>query len=387
LNTGEHDHHRESPMRRGLPGGRVMWLARYTRPDGARAYWKPDWNGGRATFALRREAQRAIEEAYAYHERYGLSAPETLGEYFASWTARHPRAERTNATNRHRIERVLEIEVEGKVLRDWPLRELRRRHALAVVDHLLRVQGRARNGAVNILRSLSALAEDAITDEVAEVNFIKGVRVRATDPRVRRPPRPARLFTFAQMHAFAAAGAPQVRRRHGLPAHDYQPLIRCFCDTGMRLGEVLPLRRSDLQASTGVFEIRRTSHESQVQQGTKTDHGEPIAGRLAPCPPTLLQLLQRAPARIDSELLFPTPTGRLWRERNFYRDVWYPAQEASALDIRPHEMRHSWLTHLRAAGVDEADLADMAGHSVQTMLSRYIHPRRESFEQVRRLIG
>jgi hypothetical protein len=39
------------------------------------------------------------------------------------------------------------------------------------------------------------------------------------------------------------------------------------------------------------------------------------------------------------------------------------------------------------AGVDEADLADMAGHSVELMLSRYIHPRRESFEQVRRLIG
>jgi integrase len=56
----------------------------------------------------------------------------------------------------------------------------------------------------------------------------------------------------------------------------------------------------------------------------------------------------------------PAPTGRLWRERNFYRDVWYPAQKASGLDIRPHEMRHSWLTHLRVAGVDEADLADMA---------------------------
>jgi hypothetical protein len=39
---------------------------------------------------------------------------------------------------------------------------------------------------------------------------------------------------------------------------------------------------------------------------------------------------------------------------HFYRDVWYPAQKASRLDIRPHEMRHSWLTHLRVAGVDEA---------------------------------
>jgi integrase len=74
-------------------------------------------------------------------------------------------------------------------------------------------------------------------------------------------------------------------------------------------------------------------------------------------------------------------------ERNFYRDVWFPAQRASGLEIRPHDMRHFWLTHLRAAGVDEADLADRAGHSVETMIARSIHPRRQSFDQVRRLIG
>jgi hypothetical protein len=31
----------------------------------------------------------------------------------------------------------------------------------------------------------------------------------------------------------------------------------------------------------------------------------------------------------DSDLLFTTPTGRIWRERNFYRDLWKPAQERS----------------------------------------------------------
>lgn len=75
----------------------------------------------------------------------------------------------------------------------------------------------------------------------------------------------------------------------------------------------------------------------------------------------------------ESELLFTTPTGRMWRERNFYRDLWRPAQEASGLDIRPHECRHSYVTQLRAGGVDDADLAEDAGHSVEIMLSRYTH--------------
>jgi len=69
------------------------------------------------------------------------------------------------------------------------------------------------------------------------------------------------------------------------------------------------------------------------------------------------------------ELLFPTPRGRLWRERTFYRDVWKPPQGASGLDIRPHECRHGYVTNLRAAGVNDADLADIAGHRVETMLA------------------
>jgi integrase len=70
-------------------------------------------------------------------------------------------------------------------------------------------------------------------------------------------------------------------------------------------------------------------------------------------------------------------------ERNFYRDIWKPTQQASGLDIRPHECRHSYVTHLRAAGINDADLAEIAGHRVETMLARYTHAMGTSFEKVR----
>ncbi len=127
------------------------------------------------------------------------------------------------------------------------MRELRRRHALALVDHMLRVQGRATTGVVGILRSLSAMAEDAITDEVADLNPFKGVRVRANDPRAKKKRRPIRVFSFEQMHAFAKA------------AGRYEAMVRVFTDTGMRLGEVLPLRREDFDGET--LKVRRTAHE------------------------------------------------------------------------------------------------------------------------------
>ena len=266
------------------------------------------------------------------------------------------------------------MEVEGIPLKDWPLHELRRRHTLALVDHMLRNEGRATTGAVGILRSLSAMAEDAITDEVCDLNPFKGIRIRANDPRAQKKPRPIRVFSFEEMHRFAKA------------AGRYEAMVRVFTDTGLRLGEVLPLRREDFDGET--LQVRRTAHEGRILEGTKTDHGEPDAGRVVPVPATLAWMLE---AQInlngpDCELLFPTPRGRLWRERTFYRDLWKPTQEASGLDIRPHECRHSYVTHLRAAGVNDADLAEIAGHRVETMLARYTHATGLSFSAIREVI-
>jgi integrase len=111
-----------------------------------------------------------------------------------------------------------------------------------------------------------------------------------------------------------------------------------------------------------------------------------MSGRFQ-CPPSLAQLLDALPSRNDTDLLFPTPTGKLWRERNFYRNVWVPAQLATGLDPTPHEFRHSYVTHLRAAGIDDADLARVAGHTVDTMISVYTHALERSHEAIRKVIG
>lgn len=360
---------RESPTKRRNPSGEMVWVARYTGRDGKRRVAKPSWNRGKGTFVRKSEAQRAIDEAYEI-----AATPDTLGEYFATWIERHPRSERTNATYEHRVSRVTDLKIEGVALSDWPMHELRRRHTLALVDHMLTNEGRATTGAVGILRSLSAMAEDAITDEVCDLNPFKGIRIRANDPRAQKKRRPIRVFSFEEMHRFAKA------------AGRYEALVRTFTDTGMRLGEVLPLRPEDFDGET--LQVRRTAHEGAILEGTKTDHGEQGAGRIVPVPATLAWMLE-AQVNLngsDCQLLFPTPRGCLWRERTFYRDVWKPTQVAAGLDIRPHECRHSYVTHLRAASVNDADLAEIVGHRVETMLSRYAHPIGLSFAAVCQVI-
>ena len=171
------------------------------------------------------------------------------------------------------------------------------------------------------------MAEDAITDEVCDLNPFKGIRIRANDPRARKKRRPIRVFSFEQMHDFAKA------------AGRYEAMVRVFTDTGMRLGEVLPLRREDFDT----LQVRRTAHEGVILEGTKTDHGEQDAGRVVPVPAT---------PRLDARS--PDPGQR---------------------------------PRLRAAGVNDADLAEIAGHRVEAMITHYTHVVGESVDAVRAAIG
>jgi integrase len=380
---------RERPYKRTLDSGREVWVARYTGADGKRRYAKPAWNGGSGQFKRKTDAQRAIDEAYAQPTRL-----DTVGAYARSWTARHPRSERTNATNEHRIGRVLDVWIEGVRLRDWPLAELRRKHATDLVDHMLREQKRARLGVVGILSALSAMFEDAIDDELAGANPFRGVRVRSADPRISKAAKAPRIFTFEEMRTFATGGQPAMRAKAkaaakardeiwpASPKRDYEAMLLVFATTGLRLGEVLGLERRDFDGET--ITVRGTAHKGRFIEG---DSDEKRHVRTVPIAPSLKAALEQLPARIDTRLMFPTPTGRIWIERNFYRDVWQFAREATGIDARPHDFRHSYVSHLRAAGIDDADLADVTGHRVETMLSHYTHALGKSHDAIREAIG
>lgn len=159
-------------------------------------------------------------------------------------------------------------------------------------------------------------------------------------------------------------------------------MIRTLSDTGLRLGEVLALRRADFDGEH--LHSRGNAHNGRITDGD-TETKKHV--RTVPVPPGLAQLLRELPKRIDTPMLFPTARGNVWTQRNFYRAVWDPTRLRTGLEITPHECRHSWVTHLRAAGVDDADLARVAGHELGTMISRYTHPLERSDEQIRRVIG
>jgi integrase len=228
---------------------------------------------------------------------------------------------------------------------------------------------------VDILRAFSAMCEDAITDELQVGNPFKGVKVRSNDPRATKKAREPRVFSLEELHAFA-------EHARNLRKGDYEPMVRTLIDCGLRLGECLGLERRDFDGST--LTLRGNAHNGVFTAG---DTPTKRHVRTIPVPPTLAELLRVMPKRIDTPLLFPTSTGKLWWRDNFYRDIWRPTRKLSGLDVTPHECRHSWVSHMRAAGIDPADLAAMTGHSVSTASARYVHALHRSHDAVRGAIG
>jgi integrase len=235
-----------------------------------------------------------------------------------------------------------------------------------LVDVML-AEGRTASGTRNVLYVLSAMFIDAVRDEKAEFNPAQYATVRDSDPRVQTKSRKRVISTWDEMHAFARA------------AGQYEPMVRVLSDCGLRVGEMLALHCKHVRDD--VLLVEQNAWEGSTQAGTKS--GEQ---REVPLPPELAVILKRVKfGRVG--LLFPTATGSMWHTSYFYRAVWYPAQRASGLSLLPHDMRHSYVSLLRAAGVDPADLASSTGHTVQTATARYTHSTGGTMDLIRSVAG
>ncbi|MET9019248.1 tyrosine-type recombinase/integrase [Actinopolymorpha sp. NPDC004070] len=181
----------------------------------------------------------------------------------------------------------------------------------------------------------------------------------------------------------------------------------CIYYAAMRPAEVADLRASDIklpplvrsneedrEIESGEWGELLLSHSSPAlstawtEAGTRREsrqlkHRAKQDVRPVPCHPRLVELLRR---HLDE---FGTaPDGRLFRSRYHNRplsestvwQVWHkaraaalsPQEAASALARRPYDLRHACVTTWLNAGVDPAQVAEWAGHSVAVLLRVYV---------------
>lgn len=177
-------------------------------------------------------------------------------------------------------------------------------------------------------------------------NPLENLRFEASDQRRERRLKPGEYERLV-------ASANKSRNRLILP------LFRFAVETGMRRGEMLNIRRGDIDAANSLLFIP----ESKNGQS-----------RTIPLTAEALEILQQRLAKLtgksDRDLVFPI-------SGNCLRLAWERVRRrAKCDDLRWHDLRHESLSRLFELGLTAPEVRLISGHRTASCLFRYAHAER-----------
>lgn len=131
--------------------------------------------------------------------------------------------------------------------------------------------------------------------------------------------------------------------------------VRLLALTGMRLGELLGLRWADVDLAGGAIRL----------------HDAKAGARTVPLGAPALALLDAMARTGDYVVHGPDPEKLL--SPNTFRHFWNRLRvQASVLDGRPHDFRHTAGTYAAQAGFNAFLVRDLLGHKTLAMTGRYV---------------
>ena len=354
---------------RRLTSGR--WQARYPDADG-RPMTAP------RTFDTKADAEAHIAQVRADRSRGTYLDPRkgerALRDFASDWIenggSRGTLAPRTRALYLDLLNRHIDPPLGSKslnaitpeVVRSWRTnlrKELIARAATKTKSGGKRVaKGEARTRqAYALLRSIMATAE---ADGLIGKNpcQIKGAGI------AKAPERP--LLSLAQFSALVEAHPEHMR-----------PALHLAMGAHLRLGELIGLRRGDLDLKAATLTIER----QVVADGAEPTPTKTGTTRTVDLPAVTVALLTEYLATAGKALpgapLFARPDGRAFT-RSMVTQAWRKARASVGLvGVHFHDLRHAGLTLSAQAGATTAELMKRAGHTTSAAAMVYQHAAEE----------
>lgn len=135
--------------------------------------------------------------------------------------------------------------------------------------------------------------------------------------------------------------------------------------TGLRRGELLGLRWQDIDLDNKLLrvrqQVRRTDTGYELSDTLKTSR----ARRTVPLTDSLVTMLREYKLRMGARghgLLFPDKAGEARDPQSITRNFSRLVKRLGLGDYHLHDLRHTFITMMRTAGVDLEVLGDLAGH-------------------------
>jgi len=164
---------------------------------------------------------------------------------------------------------------------------------------------------------------------------------------------------------------------------EHYAFILCMARTGMRIGEVAALQWWDIDFARNYIVVRRNIPQHRQVETTKTQASQ----RKVDMSPELATELKRLRTERKKQALadgtvfdaeewvFRTAEGTPIHYTNFLRRVWHRVQDIAKVRRRtPHDLRHTWASHMLAAGADLAYVSAQLGHANPSITLRiYSH--------------
>ena len=308
------------------------------------------------TYATRREALDAVASARANAMQGRFVDPARTRVHFESvverwWQTRSGHRVSTRDRDRKVLDNdVLPIFGQGQLV------EITHEEVQAWVDRLA-----VRLAPSSVQRSFTVLRQ--------VLGFAMDGRLLAANPSdrtrlPRRQPFEAHFLTPDELELLASIIDPR-----------YRAMVLVMAWGTLRIGEAMGLRRTDLDFGAGRLRIAN----NLVEVSGKLYEGPPKtkAGRRSmSLPSSVVAELRLHVARYGgSPYVFTSRSCALLHAAEWRNFVWRPAVNAAELTpLRPHDLKHTGVALLAAAGVDPSEIARRAGHSsVAFTYDRYGH--------------
>jgi integrase len=351
--------------------GRHGWYVRFFR-NGRRRSSKvgPPGPEGEAKARAWVEAYEARVERERLWER-GPDQPLPIDELVRTWRSRHAplRSRRTQITDYGLVEHLARHfgGLDARSLTDERIAEF----AAAIVRS--KRSGHVASNALSLLRRAINLA---VKGGLLERNPVAEWSAVMRQARGRTTKEASARDAWSRDEA-AAMLALAYDKERWLSV----PLLAAF-HSGARRGELLALRWEDVDFDQKRIHFRRTV---EAGKGHKTKLPKASRGRLTPLSAVLAEALllhrksqRRATLRgvPDVALVFPSPRGNPWGERNFSRTFQRLRKRFSEVQVRPlpfHCTRHTYITWALNSGVPAKVVSDWTGVSVSVIEKHYAH--------------
>ena len=139
----------------------------------------------------------------------------------------------------------------------------------------------------------------------------------------------------------------------------YYQIILLLIYNGCRISEFLDLKKENINLEEQYFDILSSKTENGIRR-------VPIADKVLPYYKAWYE-------SSDCEYLIHTPDHKHFEYRNYYDSYWTPLMESLGFEHKPHDTRHTCISMLAEAHVDQTMIKKIVGHAGAMTLTERVY--------------